>query len=172
MYKTLTKQMLEEWGITAINFDYEANQWLIKRFWFTNNSKVKTEKTLTVCNAVCKHKYTTNKAYPIVSFSYKQQLISLPLSRIIYAWFNESGVPEGFVVDHIDNNPYNNNPTNLQLLTQEQNLAKRFVDNPRNYVNQWARINKIKQAIVHKAFVEGKTYEEAQAEINKIFANN
>ena len=167
MYKELTKEMLIEWGITDIHYDYSQEKWLIKRLWFTNKSKAKTEKYLAICNAVCKHKYTVDKAYPIVSFSYKQQMVSLPLSRIIYAWFYGK-VDDGFVVDHIDNNPYNNQPSNLQLLTQEQNLTKRFVDNPGNFKNQWAKINKVKYAIVNKAFLEGKTYEEAQEELYKI----
>lgn len=167
MYKELTKEMLESWGITAVEYDPLEKQWKVNRFWYKNNSKAKQNKTLAICDAICKHKYTTDKSYPIVSFSYKQQLISLPLSRIIYAWFYGK-VDSGLVVDHIDNDPYNNDPRNLQLLTQEQNLIKRFVDNPSNFKNQWAKINKIKYAIVNKCFLEGKSYEEAQVEVYKI----
>jgi hypothetical protein len=32
--------------------------------------------------------------------------------------------PQNFVVDHIDGNPYNNHYTNLQYLTQEDNIRK------------------------------------------------
>ncbi len=167
IYKELTKEMLEKWGITSINYT-ESNGWEIKRHWFKNNSKVKTNITLKVSNAVRKHKYTNDKSYPIVSFSYNQQHICLPLARIIYAWFNEI-VPNGFVVDHIDNDPYNNQLNNLQLLTQEQNLIKRFIDNPENYKNQWAKLNAIKYEIAHKCYVDGKSYEEAVVEVNKIF---
>ena len=171
MYKKLTKEMLQDWGITDINYDYTNNEWKVMRYWYKNNSKVKQFKQLAICNAVCKHKYTTDKSYPIITFSYKQQMISLPLSRLIYVWYN-GDINDGFVVDHIDNNPYNNNPKNLQLLTQEQNLIKRFVDNPSNFKNQWAKINKIKYEIVHKAYLEGKTYEEAQEELYKICGEN
>lgn len=32
--------------------------------------------------------------------------------------------PEGKVIDHIDNNPVNNHYTNLQYITQQENIAK------------------------------------------------
>ena len=35
------------------------------------------------------------------------------------------GYFEGAVIDHIDSNPLNNNPSNLQWITQSQNIQKR-----------------------------------------------
>lgn len=179
IYKELTREMLEKWGITSLKYNEESKSWEITRYWFKNNSKVKHNIILKVSTAVRKHKYTNDKAYQIVSFAYNQQHISLPLARIVYAWCSkEKKVPEGFVVDHKDNDPFNNyfneaNPddprNNLQLLTQEQNLIKRFVDNPSNSVNQWAKLNKVKYAVAHKCFVEGKSYDEAVVEVEKIF---
>lgn len=169
MYKQLTREMLKEWGITNIYYlpeygicEGDNSDWYIDRYWYKNNSKEKQHIRLKVCNAVCKHKYTKDKSYPIVTFSYKREVICLPLSRIIYAWFNGE-VTEGLVVDHIDNNPYNNFPTNLQLLTQEENLKKRFVDNANNNVNQWTVSKNDKMhALCKKYYEEGKTYAEAQ----------
>lgn len=43
--------------------------------------------------------------------------------RCVYCWYNNE-IPEKLVVDHIDNNPLNNNLSNLQLLTIPENLAK------------------------------------------------
>lgn len=177
IYKELTREMLKEWGIESINYvpEYgvidDNSKWYINRYWYKNNGKTKQHIRLKVCNAVCKHKYTTNKSYPIVTFSYKQQRICLPLSRIIYAWFNGK-VDQGYVVDHIDNNPYNNHPNNLQLLTQEQNLAKRFADNPDACSNQWDKLKKAKAKVVHECFAEGKSYEETLVEVEKIFGRN
>lgn len=170
IYKELTKEMLEKWGITSINYNNDTNNWEISRYWYKNNSRVKSNIILKISLAVRKHKYTNDKAYQIVSFAYNQQHICLPLARIVYAWYNNI-VPNGFVVDHIDNDPFNNKLENLQLLTQEQNLIKRFVDNPSNPKNQWAKLNKAKYQIVHKCFIEGKSYEEAQQELSKICVN-
>ena len=163
MYKQLTKEMLKEWGIETISWDADNNEWWIDRYWYKNKSKAKYHNRLKVSVAVCKHKYTQDKSYPIVTLSYKQQVICLPLSRIIYAWF-KGEVPEGLVVDHIDNNPFNNRIDNLQLMTQAKNLEKRYIDNRKNCINQW---DAKKYAIVHKCFEEGKSYEEAVIAVYK-----
>ena len=62
--------------------------------------------------------------------------ITLPLSRVIYAWFI-SEVPANMDVDHIDNNPENNALRNLQLISRKVNLAKRLLDNEYVNVNQY-----------------------------------
>ena len=97
-----------------------------------------------VTYAICNHKYTQAKVYPKVTFGYNDKSYSYPLARFLYAWFRGE-VPEGYVVDHIDNNPFNNyiNPydindpkNNLQTMTSEENNRKRYIDNPENYRNQ------------------------------------
>lgn len=63
-----------------------------------------------------------NKIYD----SYNYKAMTVGLHRAIWAWFHDE-VPEGYVVDHI-NNQHNciedYNLSNLQLLTQAQNVAK------------------------------------------------
>jgi hypothetical protein len=79
------------------------------------------------------------------------------------------------VIDHIDNNPFNNMPWNLQKLSVGENLAKRYIDNPNCNKNQFTtetyRKNKELHEFVNKLFNEGKTYEEAQAEVLKYINN-
>lgn len=61
-----------------------------------------------------------------VSDTYAYKMKALPLHRAIWAW-TKGEVPEGMVVDHIDNKHethYDNRIENLQLLTPAQNLAK------------------------------------------------
>ena len=81
----------------------------------------------------------------------------MSLSRFLYAWFL-GDIPEGMVVDHIDNDPFNNKLENLQLLTPEENLKKRFEDNPDNCRNQFDVIKK--RELNSKI---GNAYKEAQS---------
>ena len=58
--------------------------------------------------------------------TYYYKLMPVTLSRAVYAWFHGE-VPEGLIVDHIDNKHdthYDNRLENLQLKTPAENLAK------------------------------------------------
>lgn len=48
---------------------------------------------------------------------------TLYVHRVVYAW-HIGPIPEGLEVDHIDNNRFNNDVSNLQLLTKELNTYK------------------------------------------------
>jgi len=51
----------------------------------------------------------------------------IPASR--YIWQEHNGkIPDGYEVDHIDNNVNNNDIANFQLLTKDENLRKRVYD--------------------------------------------
>ena len=49
------------------------------------------------------------------------------VSRFIYECF-DGLIEDGFVIDHKDNNGINNNIENLQKITQQQNIIKKFTD--------------------------------------------
>ena len=73
------------------------------------------------------------------------------------------------VIDHIDNNPYNNVPVNLQKLSVGENLAKRFVDNPSSNRNQYTtrtykhrKENPELYDLCEKMFDKGIDYDTAQ----------
>ena len=51
------------------------------------------------------------------------------VARLVWESFN-GPIPEGFHVDHIDNNQLNNKLENLQLLSLADNNRKRWKDNP------------------------------------------
>ena len=75
------------------------------------------------CNRNVKYtnKDGTKKVCNVETYSYKVNMIGV--HRAMWAWyFNE--VPQGLVVDHIDNNKQNNTLENLQLLTQGANVMK------------------------------------------------
>lgn len=77
----------------------------------------------------------TNRLLKIDGFQ-KYQRVSLNdkkhyyLHRMVYCTFNNDFNLEGFIIDHIDNNPKNNKLDNLQKITQQENCLKqdRFND--------------------------------------------
>ena len=166
--KALTKEMLQEWGIEEIYWDENINEWIIDRYWFKNNSKTKVHKNLKIQNAVCKHKFTVDKSYPIITFSVSQHVVTLPLARVIYAWF-KGPIEEKAVIDHKNNDPYNNHPDNLQKLSVGENLAKRFIDNPLSNRNQYTtrtyknrKENPELYSLCEKMFDKGIDYDKAK----------
>lgn len=58
---------------------------------------------------------------PKSQFTYKMYTIGV--HRAMWAWFYGS-VPEGMVIDHINNNKSDNRIDNLQLFTPQQNILK------------------------------------------------
>lgn len=134
----LTKKELIDAGI--IDVYRELGEWHIVRLWRkcgTADNRIRKEISITL--ATRKHKYRPNKEYYKVSFSTPYKTYNIPLSRLIYVWFVKDISEPGMVVDHIDNDSFNNDPANLRLLTIEENLTKRFEDNPEAWTNQWGR---------------------------------
>ena len=143
MYATkLTRQMLEEMGFTSVVWDNEKKEYWIDRYWYTSGRadtklpRKKVHKRIKTVMLKAKRKYVHDNYYPGISFGYEGHNICLSLSKFLYAWF-KGDVPEGYVVDHIDNNHFNNVLDNLQLLTVRENLAKRYTDNNCPCFNQF-----------------------------------
>lgn len=93
------------------------------------------------------------KGYKKIYDTYIYKPATIYLHRAIYAWF-KGEVPEGMVVDHIDNKHethYDNRPENLQLLTPSENLAK---DRKRA-----SDIRELRKTIneAHEAYTKNKT---------------
>lgn len=136
--KPLTKQELLDLGF--INVQCYNGNWIIKRLWYKNNAKDKIVKTIKITNVSCKHiKSGNTKKYNKVNFSVNSRGRSIPLARFLYVWFIEDITEPGLVVDHIDNDPFNDDISNLQLLTVKENNNKRFRDNPECNVNQYGK---------------------------------
>ena len=136
----LTREQLEKYGF--IEPHWTSDGWKIFRYWYgSGRHKTKQIKEVSITEARCKHKYTGTKVYLKITFSYHNKVYSIPLSRFVYAWFRKVA-HEKMDIEHIDNNPYNNALSNLRECTREENLAKRFIDDPTNPVNQWEAMKK------------------------------
>ena len=139
----LTRKELEDLGVLELLND--GKRWGILRLWWkcgargpsrTEDKKIKKE--IWEKKSKSPHVYASDKYYPIIVFSKgpKEGGLCVAMSRLVYAWVYGE-VPEGYVVDHINNDPFDNRPENLQLLTDKENNIKRFSDNGKKCFNQY-----------------------------------
>lgn len=74
-----------------------------------------------------KTKYGNDKKYCYVFMRIKKfgehKRVHITLHTIIYAWY-KGEVPLGYDIDHVDNNPFNNNIDNLELVTHAENMRR------------------------------------------------
>lgn len=144
----LTRKELEDLGVLDLLFD--GKRWGVTRLWWkcgargpsrTEDKKIKKE--IWEKYVPSKHKYSSDKTYPVITFSKgpKEGNLCVVVSRLVYAWYNGE-VPEGYVVDHINNDPFDNRLENLQLLTDRENNIKRFSDNGKKCFNQYHNTKK------------------------------
>lgn len=122
--KALSREELESYGLRITKCDSEVTGYLIERFGNNKKSHKKTWKKINPIINIRQHPYGKPKSYYLVGFSNDCKNHTYPMARVIYAWF-KGYVPADKDVDHIDNNPTNNNIENLQLLSRSENLAKR-----------------------------------------------
>ena len=132
--KKLTKQELLDAGFTEVK--YINDQWRVFRRWRKNNSKEKIDTEIKITLACGKHKYRPDKYYHKITYSFNRKVINIPLSRFIYVWF-KGDIPDGYIINHINGNSFDNRPENLQLLTVGDNLKRRFESGEEAQVKQW-----------------------------------
>lgn len=173
----LTREMLEGYGF--IEPLWINDEWVIRREWYKSGRyrKDKIIKTIAITEVVGKHKYTKPKVYYKITFSYDGKTVSIPVARFIYAWF-KGEAPEGYDIDHIINDPKDNRLENLEIATREENLAKRFRDNPNNNCNQYTALkknnikyfyNETDSGIKEICFYDANKYNEVTAFGNELY---
>ena len=64
--------------------------------------------------------FTKYKYVVFANNNYRKKFL---VHRLVYEAFNGK-IPEGYTIDHIDQNPQNNNIDNLQCITKQENIKK------------------------------------------------
>ena len=74
---------------------------------------------------VAKHPHGKDLGYYVYGWCGKDSIgYTITEHRALYLWF-KGDIPEGYEIDHIDNNPLNNDLDNLQLISHDANIKKR-----------------------------------------------
>lgn len=110
---------IEEWkNIKGYQGKYQVSN--LGRIKSLNYNRQKKQKILIECK--------NGKGYKIVSLSKNGKWKSFLIHRLVYGAF-VGIIPDGYQIDHINNNKTDNRLQNLQLLTVSENNKKRFADN-------------------------------------------
>lgn len=120
MKKLNQKTLLEE----KVKVEFADNVWGYKVFQNGRERAIFMLTTQRFKNGSFKAYPATNIVYTLEDGSKIQKVETL--HRIVYVAFI-GDIPEGMVVDHIDNDPQNNDLKNLQVLTRSENTSKNSV---------------------------------------------
>ena len=118
----INKEFLKKLEIEDVIFD-EHGPYMIKRM------TCKGPRTVMRYSVTTKHKYGKDLTYYYFALYYSGRKYNVPAADIAFLLYHPDYdcIPYGYEVDHIDNDPLNNNPDNLQLLTHAENIRKRPV---------------------------------------------
>ena len=160
--RKLTKEQLIEGGITNITEDGRVwrNGIEIENFSLNRNGY----KVIIIYDRDAEGNYIKVPGKRPGHYTYKGRTITL--NRAMLAWFN-GVIEEGLVADHIDGNKNNYNISNLQPLTQKENVAKaNHKDYQINVKETKCNMHKPKSFYETKLEIFLQQYETAKAEGN------
>lgn len=124
-YHNQEKKTEREYKPQYFTKNLEGEKWLIipdyLNYSISSKGRIRNNRTNRLLKIDCSQKY------PRISFPNRKHYY---IHRLVYCTFHNDYDLEGFVIDHIDANPLNNNLENLQKITQSENCLKqkRFND--------------------------------------------
>ena len=90
---------------------------------------------------------TNRKGYKFTNFYYNRGLHTHVVHRVIWvAW--EGDIPDGYEIDHINNDRSDNRLENLQLLTKSQNNQKSYDSGNRMFLFGDTNPNSLKRKLI------------------------
>lgn len=122
--KNLTKAEIEKYGIT-IELDENNQPHIFRTSQKHGFSKEIRTYEMVQHDLVGKHKYGKDKYYKAVIFSYENKSVTLLVHRLVYVYFKEDILDPTKDIDHVDKNPLNNDPKNLELISHKENILRR-----------------------------------------------
>jgi len=131
--------------IPIIEFKYHGELHHFNSYWLDlDTQQVWSEKTQRWMNT-----WKNRKGYVTLCLTDNngKQLKSIKLSRLVWTIANGMQIPDGYDVNHIDENKENNAPTNLNLMTCKQNC---------NHGTRNARVAAAQSKAVAQLTLDGK----------------
>ena len=113
--KTLTRDYLEYLGITFVSEDGTK---IMK-----GDTEITQHQLNSTYRTIILYDPAVRKAIPLDQRNSGSGQIIFGVHRIVYTWYHRI-IPQGFVIDHINNNKLDNRLENLQLLTPQDNINK------------------------------------------------
>ena len=119
--RQLTRQFLEQCGITDIQPDYFVME--NRQLKWSYQEKTIITPTIAKCkNSMGELQYLSLCAAPWDPISNRN--VSAQYHRMVWAW-HYGEVPIGYEIDHINTNPFDNRIENLRLTTRAENFANK-----------------------------------------------
>lgn len=82
-----------------------------------------------------------NFGYLTISVGSGNNRKTTTMNNLVFRTFI-SDIPEGYVIHHLNHNPYNNNISNLAMITRGENLAERFKFNKHLGAEMASKLNR------------------------------